>query len=162
MSTIIRMFIVTMVITIITMVIAMQTISKKILLIIKTQQKDLIEIIKKIPIQTLNLIIVAKQINNKLKIIPIKTIDLLLKLPIINNPTTISNLNPLNIKINTVIITGISPIKNKSDNMIHQHLLCADRDVVENSIPIASLNIKKCAKKFSKIKDLNLMCNNKD
>jgi len=50
----------------------------------------------------------------------------------------------------------------KSNNMIHQPLSCADKVAGESSILTALPNIKKYAKKSSKIKDPNLMFKNKE
>lgn len=57
---------------------------------------------------------------------------------------------------------NILPPKDKSKNTIHQHLSCVDKVVEESLIQTVSKNIKKYAKKYSKIKDLNSMYKNKE
>jgi hypothetical protein len=54
------------------------------------------------------------------------------------------------------------PQKNKSRNMTHPLLSCADKDAEESLTQTAFANIKKSAKKSSKTKDLNLMSKNKE
>jgi hypothetical protein len=46
--------------------------------------------------------------------------------------------------------------------MIHQVLLCAVKDAEESSILIVSVNMKKSVKKYSKIKERNLMPKKKE
>ena len=59
-------------------------------------------------------------------------------------------------------MNNIQTLKNKSKNMILQHLFCVDKVAVESLIQTAFLNIKKYAKKSSKINAHNLMYKNKE
>lgn len=52
--------------------------------------------------------------------------------------------------------------KSKLKSTILQPLSCAGRAVGESSTPTVSVNIKKYAKKYSKISDLNSTSNNKE
>jgi hypothetical protein len=90
-----------------------------------------------------------------------KTINHLLTITIITEINNRTIKIKINIK-NLLVKSNNKIIFKKLNNMTPQHLSTVSKDVEENLILIASQNIKKFVKKYFRIKEKNLMHNNKE